>query len=299
MTPPTPTGLPRRPLLRPGSRITQRGDGLVQVGLTEPLVARAPDTPTVRAALDGMRNGVPPETHDVDVLRLCMDLVDRGLVLDADLVLPALGAAHDAPDRADRAALVCEHGDRTPLVLAHRESAAVAITHSGLEWAADHLEAHLVRAGVRAGLGPAVVVHLHAGQPDRDRFDDLVRDDFPHLLVVASDGEVRVGPFVVPGQTACLRCIDAHLTDRDPRWPLVVAQHARQTAVGGVPEPVPQDLMEAALVWVARDVTAWIDGREPRTWSATIDVRADLELPLVRWRQHAGCGCSWGQAVGM
>ena len=32
-----------------------------------------------------------------------------------------------------------------------------------------------------------------------------------------------VGPFVVPGTTACLRCVDAHRTDADPAWPLLVA----------------------------------------------------------------------------
>ncbi len=51
--------------------------------------------------------------------------------------------------------------------------------------------------------------------------DRLVQADRPHLLVTAVAGRVRVGPCVVPGLTACLRCVDAHLADRDPRHPLV------------------------------------------------------------------------------
>ena len=35
-----------------------------------------------------------------------------------------------------------------------------------------------------------------------------------------------IGPFVVPGETACLRCVDAHCTDADPSWPLLVRQYA-------------------------------------------------------------------------
>ena len=124
-----------------------------------------------------------------------------------------------------------------------------------------------------------------------------MRADRPHLLVALVDGIVRVGPFVVPGRTACLRCIDAHHTERDPRRSLVLHQYAASRAPRiGVPDPVPHDLLDLALVWAVRDLVAWIDGRRPRCWSATVRVEPDLELAVTPWpatRAAAapGAGC--------
>jgi hypothetical protein len=42
--------------------------------------------------------------------------------------------------------------------------------------------------------------------------------------VVFTGGAARVGPYVVPGRTPCLACLEAHRRDADPAWPAVAAQ---------------------------------------------------------------------------
>jgi len=141
-----------------------------------------------------------------------------------------------------------------------------------------------------------VVLHVARTEVDRDLTDAWMRADRPHLLLALGDGIVRVGPFVVPGETACLRCLDAHQGERDPRRSLVLHQYAASRAPrAGVPDPVPHDLLDLAQVWAVRDLVAWIDGRRPRSWSATVQVDPALELAMTPWPAHPGCGCAWGR----
>src|SRR5262249_32292812 len=48
---------------------------------------------------------------------------------------------------------------------------------------------------------------------------ELMRDRVPHLVVSASEAIGIVGPLVMPGRTACLRCLDLLRADHDPAWP--------------------------------------------------------------------------------
>src|SRR5215467_5801253 len=48
----------------------------------------------------------------------------------------------------------------------------------------------------------------------------------PHLAASASEAIGVVGPLVLPGRSACLRCLDLARTERDPAWPLILAQLA-------------------------------------------------------------------------
>ena len=82
-------------------------------------------------------------------------------------------------------------------------------------------------------------------------------------------GSRRIGPFVEPGRTACLRCVDAHEAEVDPRLPFLVEQAAMATDGG---EPVDPVLDRLALAWAVRDLCRYLEGDEPSTWSATVDL---------------------------
>ena len=142
---------------------------------------------------------------------------------------------------------------------------------------------------------PAPVVRLvvTADEVSRSRVDRLVRDGEPHLLVTGRSGRLTIGPFVAPGVTACRRCVDAHLAERDPRRSLVIEQ-LDDAAAGPVPTPCDPALMSLALAWAARDLVSYLDGDRPATWSATVDVGPDLALERRSWTRHPHCGCSWG-----
>jgi len=81
------------------------------------------------------------------------------------------------------------------------------------------------------------------GRPSMDLRADLMNRQVPHLAASADEAIGIVGPLVVPGRSACLRCLDWTRTDRDPAWPLILAQLA-----GRPPEPLACDAPLAAAV---------------------------------------------------
>ncbi|HVQ18777.1 MAG TPA: ThiF family adenylyltransferase, partial [Actinomycetes bacterium] len=52
----------------------------------------------------------------------------------------------------------------------------------------------------------------------------LFSEGTPHLVVRCAESRGRIGPLVLPGETACLRCLDLSHIDSDPDWPRVVVQ---------------------------------------------------------------------------
>ncbi len=119
----------------------------------------------------------------------------------------------------------------------------------------------------------------------------LMRDRIPHLAVSAGEAIGVVGPLVVPGRSACLRCLDLARTDRDPAWPLILAQ-----LTGRQPDPPACDAALAAAVaaQAAAQLLACIDrpGRSGPVTNGTLE----LVLPAWQWRRrtwppHHDCAC--------
>ena len=137
---------------------------------------------------------------------------------------------------------------------------------------------------------PSVWLVVASGPIAREAIDPLVRAGAPHLLVSGDTGGRRIGPFVEPGRTACLRCVDAHEAEADPRRPFLVEQAALRS-VGD--EPVDPVLDRLALAWAVRDLCRYLEGDEPSTWSATVDLGPTDAPRLVRWLRHPHCGCAW------
>ena len=105
-----------------------------------------------------------------------------------------------------------------------------------------------------------------------------------------------VGPFVVPGATACLRCVDCHHGDADPRRGLVVEQVATQAplrAGGGRTRACGRSRCR----WAVRDLVTFAEGGEPATWSATIRVTSELDLAPRRWLPARGAAAARGTTL--
>lgn len=54
--------------------------------------------------------------------------------------------------------------------------------------------------------------------------------DIAHCSIVFGESSVRVGPVVVPGSSACIRCVELAHIDNDPAWSAVAPQMWRKTA---------------------------------------------------------------------
>jgi hypothetical protein len=120
----------------------------------------------------------------------------------------------------------------------------------------------------------------------------LMREQIPHLAASADEAIGIVGPLVIPGRTACLRCMDLTRTDRDPAWPLILAQLA-----GRAPDPLACDAPLAAAVaaQAAAQGLAFID--RAAVADAVTNGTLELVLPGWQWRRrtwmpHQDCSCS-------
>jgi len=120
----------------------------------------------------------------------------------------------------------------------------------------------------------------------------LARDRIPHMAVMAGEAIGIVGPLVVPGQTACLRCLDYVRAGNDPAWPLILAQLGRRR-----PEPPACDAVLAATVAAQAAAQAMTAIEQAPIASAAANGTLELVLPDWRWRRrtwppHPACPCA-------
>lgn len=146
---------------------------------------------------------------------------------------------------------------------------------------------------VPAGGRPDVVVLAGPAAGDPGRRLHLLQAGLPHLAVTVREVTGVVGPLVLPGRTACLRCLDLNRADRDAAWPLLSAQLADDPAGGVAGDTV---LTAATAALAAGQVLAWLDGGSPATVNGTLELRLpDWRLRRRGWSPHPACGCSWRQ----
>lgn len=275
-----PTSSPTQLLrLRPGFPVLRRDAGSLQVGCRRPWAVRLPDRPSVRRLLDALQSGTDAGHLDADA-RLALDRL-----LAARLVV--LGTP-DPPSEPDASELLL-FGDDAPRRRDARRTSTIGVLAEPA--AAVGLSELLAAVGlVTDDESAGVWLVLAAGPARRSLVDPLVRSGAPHLVVEGVGPRRRVGPFVAPGRTACLRCVDAHESEVDPRLPFLVEQAARPEVA--VP-PVDPLLSGIALAWAVRDIARYVEGDEPSTWSATVEVDASEAPAVTRWLRHPECGCAW------
>jgi bacteriocin biosynthesis cyclodehydratase domain-containing protein len=116
----------------------------------------------------------------------------------------------------------------------------------------------------------------------------------PHLAASASEAIGVVGPLVLPGRSACLRCLDLTRAERDPAWPLILAQLSAQAGA----DPPGCDTVLATMVaaQAVAQTLAFVDqdGQAPAVINGTLE----LVLPGWQWRRrtwppHPQCGCRY------
>ena len=320
-----------RPVLRPGTHVLRRGPRLLQVGLDPSSAVVLTDSPAVRVSLGLLAGsaeaGAHPDPWTLEVLARHDALIDERDLRPHPLGVPARqrhGSSADPPTdpptgpsagpSADAAglsavataALVREAGGGAAAALAARAAWRTETRTFGHPSAAG-LRDSFVDLAARAGLREAAPrrtsppdcgVLVGVGEPERDLLDGWTRSGTPYLLVRLTEGRAVVGPFVLPGTTACLRCVDAHRTDLDPAWPLLVRQYAaaaEHDRADGASEPVDPLLAALAVAWAARDLASYVDGGRPSTWSSTVTLHPRLaRLETRTWLRHPACGCCWG-----
>jgi hypothetical protein len=311
-----------RPALRAGLLPLWRDRDTIQIGV-DPRRAVALTGVGASAAvielLDGSRDraqviaaaaeaGVPEQLAE----RMLTSLAAAGVLIDfpaatvralpselRPVLLPELAAASLA--RMD--------SDGGGQVLARRAAATVQVAGDGPLSAA--IVQVLTAAGVAARLAPLAparrpgerarpaapaLVVLTALHPP-EAVVQLLRDHIPHLAVSAGEAIGTVGPLVRPGTTACLRCLDLARTDRDPAWPLILAQLGRRR-----PDPPACDavLTTAVTAQAAAQVLHFLDRPELTgpAENATLElVQPGWQWRRRSWRAHDACICRASSAA--
>lgn len=167
------------------------------------------------------------------------------------------------------------------------ELASVAVDGTGPT--AERVAAVLTAAGVRvvgavADADAAIVIGAFAIQPGR--YTAWLNRDVPHLAVIFSDREVRLGPFVEPGSGPCLRCVDLARRDLDPAWPAIASQVVGTAAASETTTATSVALRVVELVRARLSET-----EQPlRDRAVIIDSRTGA-ISERRFDFHPECGC--------
>jgi hypothetical protein len=244
--------------------------------------------------------------------------------------LPDYLRARIAPDLAC-AALAYGHDDGGAAVLARRRAAfvrvygagrvgacvATLLAASGIAWvscqdtaaatAADVAPAGLGAADVGTGRAAGVAAAVHrvapevrtdlaviTGRPDPVLLAGLTRDRVPHLVTDADEAIGVVGPLVVPGRSACARCVDLSKAGRDPAWPRILAQAGDSDGDRAL-RACDSALAAATAALAAGQTLLFIDqagGGVPAALGATLEVvLPDWQWQRRGWPAHPACTC--------
>jgi len=124
-----------------------------------------------------------------------------------------------------------------------------------------------------------------------DRLHPEQRPASPHLLVRLVDGLGLVGPLVLPGRSACLRCVDLHLAAGDPCWPTVAADMAGRVGSADPTTAAATAAFAAAQALAALDSVVGAVAMPP-TLDGVLEIDPHRGTTRRRpWPPHPHCPC--------
>ena len=128
-------------------------------------------------------------------------------------------------------------------------------------------------------------------EPDRETADQIMRDGEAHVWVFTREVVGVVGPFVVPGRSGCLRCVDLARSELDPAWLTLLASAAAHPVAAPACDPLLAVLVGA---WAAQEVAVWASGLRPQTWDCVSEVPQGIgAVGTESFGLHPRCGCGW------
>lgn len=275
--------------LSPCTPVLARPDGSTQIGVAEPLIlsdltdqqrlllASAETTPLGREALTELgesgerliRAGllVPDVPSEAGIVAIHSG-GRLGLELGAALAAAGITVGFVDPRPSS---------DEPSLYPAR---ALIATCAGGAAWAVR--ERH-PSATVTDPSDPALAVIISVGGAARHHTTRWEHDGLPHLVICLDERGATVGPMVVPGLTACGRCMALARTEADPAWPLLLDQLSSRRP------RVPAALVPGAVAAALPMIVAHLEGG-PETGAAW-RINLDGTPEATRMSAHPDCGC--------
>ncbi|MFC1417369.1 ThiF family adenylyltransferase [Streptacidiphilus cavernicola] len=122
---------------------------------------------------------------------------------------------------------------------------------------------------------------------------ELLHAGVPHLYAGVLETLGTVGPFVLPGRSACGNCLSQHRADEDPAWPRLLAQHCSGRSGSG------SAACDSALATTVAGLAAlhclmFLDGASPPSLGGWAEVSMlDGSMRRRPLEAHPDCGCCW------
>ena len=263
--------------LNPLYPLVCRTPDTIQLGIDSPVVVVPHVTAALEKVIAALHSGVPREgavmlgrqagASDADISAL-LSVLRPALITTAQTTPPHTSETAPAPAAA-RPSTVCVDGQGPT---------------------ADRIRTLLGDLGIPvqetdADPGLAVVIGHYALEPERH--GHWLRRDIPHLPVVFSDSEVRIGPLIEPGTGPCLYCLELTHVDQDPAWPAIACQLLAREA---------QTETARISIDLAARVAGLVQDRlgsgrsELSATSLVIDARTGMVRRRAH-RPHERCGC--------
>ena len=265
--------------LNPLYPLVWRTPDTIQLGIDSPVAIVPHVTAALEKVIAALHSGVPREgavmlgrqagASDADISAL-LSVLRPALITTAQTTSPPTSETAPAPaPAAARPSTVCVDG--------HGPTA-------------DRIRTLLGDLGIPvqetdADPGLAVVIGHYALEPERH--GHWLRRDIPHLPVVFSDSEVRIGPLIEPGTGPCLYCLELTHVDQDPAWPAIACQLLAREA---------QTETARISIDLAARVAGLVQDRlgsgrsELSATSLVIDARTGMVRRRAH-RPHERCGC--------
>ncbi len=148
------------------------------------------------------------------------------------------------------------------------------------------------QSGTHQGQPPQRLVVVTDAVDAHDVSRSLVAADTTHLVVSCQELIGRVGPFVEPGQSPCLFCLDLARRDVDAGWSDVWRQRVTRSSPDA----------DAVLVGITAHIATahivdWLTGGRPPSRGGFVEIEAPHGVTTLRTlRQHPECGCTWPES---
>jgi hypothetical protein len=138
---------------------------------------------------------------------------------------------------------------------------------------------------------PEVFLKIFIGNGHEALLAQSMSEDEIHLIVAAPDGpSIDVGPLVIPGKSACSRCVTLARSDQHSLSREVDIFRSTHTEL-----EIPASISHFVAAQIASEILRFIDTKK----SALISTRVrtnylDVCNPQhIRFARHPLCGCSW------
>lgn len=138
---------------------------------------------------------------------------------------------------------------------------------------------------------PEVFLKIFIGNGHEALIAQSMSEDEIHLIVAAPDGpSIDVGPLVIPGKSACSRCVTLARSDQHSLSREIDIFRSTHTEL-----EIPVSISHFVAAQIASEILRFIDTKK----SALISTRVrtnylDVCNPQhIRFARHPLCGCSW------